>query len=260
MLGASAVAILSAVGMTAPAQDTGAQETVVVTGFRASLEKAQHLKRSALDSSDSILAEDIAKFPDMNVSESLQRIPGVSLARDSGEGREITVRGLSAQFTRVRINGMEVLSTGGGEDVNTSGGNSGVNRGRAFDFNVFASELFSALTVHKSASADVEEGSLGATVDMHTARPFDHPGFTFTAAGQMGYHQLGGSGAPRVAALISDTFLGGKRGVLVSGAYGMNNTLEEGVSDIRTADDMGNNQTSSTSLQFASVRTGAGTG
>ena len=235
-------------------------ETVVVTGFRQSLEKALDMKRTALDSSDSILAEDIAKFPDMNVSESLQRIPGVALARDSGEGREITVRGLSAQFTRVRINGMEVLSTVGGEDLNTSGGNSGVNRGRAFDFNVFASELFTALTVHKSASADVEEGSLGATVDMHTAHPFDHPGFTFTAAGQYGYHQLSSSSNPRVAALISDTFDNGHLGVLLSGAYAITNTLEVGTSDIRTQDDMGSGTASSSTNQFASVCTGAGTG
>lgn len=259
-IGASMVALLAVIGVTGAAYAQDMNEVVIVTGFRESLEKALDMKRTALDSSDSILAEDIAKFPDMNVSESLQRIPGVSLARDSGEGREITVRGLSAQFTRVRINGMEVLSTVGGEDLNTSGGNSGVNRGRAFDFNVFASELFTALTVHKSASADVEEGSLGATVDMHTAHPFDHPGFTFTTAGQFGYHQLAESSNPRVAALISDTFLGGHLGVLVSGAYAINNTLEEGSSDIRSQDDMGGGTASSTTYQFASVCTGAGTG
>ena len=233
-LGASAIAILAAVGTTAMAQDNGANETVTVTGFRASLEKAMDLKRTSLDSSDSILAEDIAKFPDMNVTESLQRIPGVSITREAGEGREIVVRGLGAQFTRVRINGMEALATGGGEDINTSTGNSGVNRGRGFDFNVFASELFQQLTVHKSNSADVEEGSLGATVDMHTAHPFDHPGFVFTASAQAQYQQVADNATPRVAALISDTFFGGHLGVLVSGAYAISDTLEQGVSNIRT--------------------------
>jgi hypothetical protein len=84
-------------------------ETVVVSGFRSSLEQSLDMKRRAMDSSDSILAEDIAKFPDLNVSESLQRIPGITLARDQGEGRQISVRGLNSTFTRVRINGMEAL-------------------------------------------------------------------------------------------------------------------------------------------------------
>ena len=88
-------------------------EEVVVTGFRGSLEKALELKKDSAVSSDSILAEDIGKFPDLNLSESIQRIPGVALARDAGEGRNISVRGLGPQFTRVRINGMEALSTTG---------------------------------------------------------------------------------------------------------------------------------------------------
>ena len=141
-LGASVVALLTIVGTGAAiAQEAGGIETVTVTGFRASLEKAMDMKRAALGSTDSILAEDIAKFPDLNVSESLQRIPGVAITRDSGEGRQITVRGLGPQFTRVRINGMETLTTVGGEDTNTSGG--GTNRGRGFDYNVFASDLYS---------------------------------------------------------------------------------------------------------------------
>ena len=109
-----------------------------------------------------IVAEDIADFPDQNLAESLQRIPGVSIDRDAGEGRQITVRGLGSDFTRVRLNQLEALATTGGTD--SSGG---ANRSRAFDFNVFASELFSRLTVRKSASAEVDEGSLGATVDLH---------------------------------------------------------------------------------------------
>src|SRR5579863_916949 len=96
---------------------TAPVENVVVNGFKASLERALDKKRDALDSSDSILAEDIAKFPDLNLSESIQRIPGVALARDEGEGREIQVRGLNSTFTRVRINGMEALATAGSSSV-----------------------------------------------------------------------------------------------------------------------------------------------
>jgi TonB-dependent receptor len=207
-------------------------ETVVVSGFKESLERALDMKRSALDSSDSILAEDIAKFPDLNVSESLQRIPGVTLARDGGEGRQISVRGLNSTFTRVRIDGIEALATTGSQDIQ-----GGANRGRSFDFNVFASELFSSLTVHKSSTADIEEGSLGATVDLRTAHPFDYNKFTLVSSFQAGYNDLSGAFNPRFAALASDTFLGGKVGVLLSGAYQIQNTLENGASSVRWQND-----------------------
>ena len=117
----------------------GELEEIVVTGFRASLAESLEIKRTTATAVDTILAEDIADFPDLNLAESLQRIPGVSIARDAGEGRQITVRGLGPQFTRVRINGMEALSTAGGTDAT-----GGTNRSRSFDFNVFASELFNS--------------------------------------------------------------------------------------------------------------------
>jgi TonB-dependent receptor len=213
-------------GSTAPV------EAVVVNGFRSSLEQSLDMKRQSLDASDSILAEDIAKFPDLNVSESLQRIPGITLARDQGEGRQISVRGLNSTFTRVRINGMEALATTGSEDVS-----GGANRGRSFDFNVFASELFSQLTVHKTASAEVEEGSLGATVDLYTAHPFDKPGFTLVTSGQAGYNDMSGAFNPRVAALVSDTFMGGRLGVLLSAAYQIQNANAAGSSSVRWQND-----------------------
>jgi iron complex outermembrane recepter protein len=231
MVGASAFAMLAIFGVSAAyAQDEGAIETVTVTGFRASLEKAMDLKRNALGSSDSIMAEDIAKFPDMNVSESLQRIPGVAINRDAGEGRQITVRGLGPLFSRVRINGMEAMSTAGGSDAS-----GGTNRGRQFDFNVFGSELFSGLTVNKSASASMEEGSLGATVDMHTALPFDYNKFVFTASASEGLNDLAGSMNPRGTFLVSNTFLGGRLGVLVSAAYTIRHSIEAGASTVRTS-------------------------
>ena len=212
--------------------DAAPVETVIVTGFRGSLDRALDQKRTALDSSDTILAEDIAKFPDLNLSESIQRIPGVALSRDEGEGRQIQVRGLNATFTRVRINGMEAMSTVGGEDSQ-----GGTNRGRAFDFNVFASDLFSAITVHKSASADLEEGSLGATVDLHTGHPFDHDGFTLALAGQAGYASLNGAFNPRVSGLVSDTLFGGQLGALFSFAVGSRNTLQVGFDTTRFEND-----------------------
>ncbi|WP_339472457.1 TonB-dependent receptor plug domain-containing protein, partial [Pseudomonas sp. EL_65y_Pfl1_R83] len=142
-------------------EDTG--QDIVVTGFRQSLQAALNVKKNSVAAVDSIVAEDIAKFPDQNLAESLQRIPGISIQRDGGEGRAITVRGLGAQFTRVRVNGMETVAT------STDGASA--NRDRAFDFNVFASELFSSLVVHKTAEASLDEGSLGAVVDLNTGNP-----------------------------------------------------------------------------------------
>ncbi|MFP3526998.1 TonB-dependent receptor plug domain-containing protein, partial [Pantoea sp. SIMBA_072] len=81
-------------------------EEITVTGFRDSLFKAREYKRLAMVSQDSILAEDIADFPDLNLADSLQRIPGISITREAGEGRQISLRGLGPDFTRVHINGM----------------------------------------------------------------------------------------------------------------------------------------------------------
>ena len=160
----STTALAAVAGMAAgqaDAQQVGQSEEIVVAGYRGSLERALNQKRNEVIASDAILAEDIGKFPDLNLSESIQRIPGVALARDGGEGKNISVRGLGPQFTRVRINGMEALGTTGSTDAN-----GGINRARNFDFNIFAADLFNAIVVQKTADAATEEGSLGATVDL----------------------------------------------------------------------------------------------
>ncbi|MFO1495792.1 MAG: TonB-dependent receptor [Lysobacterales bacterium] len=203
-------------------------DSIEVVSYRQSLQKAIDIKRDTTGQVDAIVAEDIGKFPDLNLAESLQRIPGVSIARDAGEGRNISVRGLDSQFTRVRINGMEALTTTGGTD--SSGG---ANRGRGFDFNVFASELFNSITVRKTAAAETEEGSLGATVDLQPARPFDYDGFTFAASSQLGYNDLNDSTDPRGAALISNTWADGTFGALLSVAYTSRELVEEGHSTVR---------------------------
>ncbi|WP_282296610.1 TonB-dependent receptor [Stenotrophomonas sp. PS02289] len=223
-----ALSIGLALGGAALAQEqtgTAATEldTVTVTGYRASVEKALDIKRGESGVVDAIVAEDIGKFPDLNLAESLQRIPGVVITREAGEGRNISVRGLGPDFTRVRINGMEALTTVGAGDQS-----GGTNRGRGFDFNVFASDLFSQLIVRKTASADVEEGSLGATVDLRTGRPFDYDGFTFAASGQASYNAMAEKADPRVAALVSNTWADNTFGALLSVAYSERQALEEG--------------------------------
>ena len=248
-----ALSIGLALSGTALAQDAGTTnptdlDTVTVTGYRASVEKALDIKRGEAGVVDAIVAEDIGKFPDLNLAESLQRIPGVVITREAGEGRNISVRGLGPDFTRVRINGMEALTTVGAGDQS-----GGTNRGRGFDFNVFASDLFSQLLVRKTASADVEEGSLGATVDLRTARPFDYDGFTFAASGQAGYNAMAEKANPRVAALISNTWADNTFGALLSVAYTEREVLEEGSNTGRWANGPSNGGFSATS-PFAAAR------
>ncbi len=241
LVAASVVAI--AVGSTsALAQDNAANPTaqdvadtsaadeteIIVTGFRQSLGAAINLKRESVGSVDAIVAEDIAKFPDQNLAESLQRIPGISIQRDGGEGRAITVRGLGAQFTRVRLNGLETVAT--------SSDGASANRDRSFDFNVFASELFSSLVVHKTAEASLDEGSLGAVVDLNTGNPLaGKTGFTLVGSAIGSYNDLSKKWGPRGAALLSWKSPDGTLGVAISATYSKYKTLELGNNTVRWA-------------------------
>ncbi|MGP7796586.1 TonB-dependent receptor [Sphingomonas sp. CLY1604] len=212
----------------APALDEGGAQDIVVTGFRESLSSAINIKRNQTATVDVIKAEDIAEFPDLNLAESLQRIPGVAISRVNGEGRNISVRGLGPDYTRVRINGMEAIGTTGGTD--NSGG---VNRGRGFDFNIFSSDLFNSLAVRKTATADVEEGSLGATVDLQTARPFDYKKPTAVISAQASYNDLARKATPRLSGLVTATSADGRFGVLLSVAYEERKLREEGANITR---------------------------
>lgn len=227
LMGAAAVGLMAG-SATAQEQDAtdeseARQETVVVTGFRQSLQQAIAVKRNETGIVDAISAEDIADFPDLNLAEALQRVPGVQIDRDGGEGRSISVRGLSSDFVRVQINGMEALATTGGRDGRA-------NRNRQFDFNVFAADLFTSVKVAKSQDARTDEGSLGATVQLRSAKPFDYDGFTFAAGAQASYNDLSEETDPRITGLVSNTWLDGRLGALVSVAYSTRNTFEEGSS------------------------------
>jgi TonB-dependent receptor len=243
--GAALALPLQALAQTATngTSDSQELEEVVVTGFRGSLNTALGQKREATAAIDSIVAEDIGKFPDSNLAESMQRIPGVTLSRtDGGEGRNISVRGLGASFTRVRINGMEGASQTGSSDIYGAG-----NNGRSFDFNIFPTEIFSSLTVRKTSSADVEEGSLGATVDLRAPRPFDYTDenvFSFTGRGV--YNSVSEDVDPRASMLWSKKF-GDTFGVLVSAAYQERFIREVGYSavDILSANTNANDLTPS---------------
>lgn len=200
------------------AQETDATQVdeIVVTGIRGALASALNEKRRSNTIVDVINAEDIADFPDANLAESLQRIPGVSIDRENGEGNSISVRGLGGDFTRVRLNGLETLSTSGASNADGA-----LRRDRGFQFNTFASELFNSLRVQKSADAATDEGSLGATVDLISGRPFDFDGHRIALSLQDAYYENGGTHNPRLALLASDRWDSkiGQFGLLGSVAY-----------------------------------------
>jgi iron complex outermembrane receptor protein len=205
-----------AVADPAPAPSAGDEDRgpdIVVSGYRQSLQRAQDLKRRAVGTEDDILATDIASFPDLNLAESLQRVPGITITRDSGEGRQIALRGLGADFTRTQLNGMEVLgNTASGMD-----NRGGVTRSRSFDYSLFASELFNRVSVQKSFSAEQDEGGIAGTVQLSSARPFDYAGtkFVISAKGQTNDNTSGVT--PRLVGLAS--VRSGDFGALVSVAY-----------------------------------------
>ncbi|RKF21161.1 TonB-dependent receptor [Altericroceibacterium spongiae] len=215
----------------AQAETAGTAETpdntIVVTGYRASLEQARDVKRNATIIQDSIVASDIAAFPDLNLAEALQRLPGVAINREAGEGRRVSLRGLGPDFTRVQLNGMEVLG-----NVDSPQDSRGQNsRDRAFDFNIFAAELFNRVDVQKSYSAEQTEGGLAGTVGLYTARPFDYDGTKFVVSAQGGTNTLTEDFQPRLTGLVSRNW--GDFGILVSAAYSHRKTREEGVDTYR---------------------------
>ncbi len=126
----------------------------------------------------------------------------------------------------MRLNGLEALSTAGT-------GTGGVNRSRGFDFNTFASELFSEVTVNKTQSAQMDEGSLGSTVDLRGSRPFDYDGFKATGSAQVGYGELTEEYDPRISALVSNTWADGTFGALLSASYSKRTVSEEGYNPVR---------------------------
>jgi TonB-dependent receptor len=144
-------------------------EEVVVTGFRQSLENSTAAKKESVGFADAIFAEDIGKFPDTNIAESFQRIPGIQISREiSGEGTTVAIRGLNTNFTRVLLNNAPVSVAQGPQEG--PGGN------REVPLDMFPPELFSKLEVFKTPSANMVEGGAAGTINLRMARPFDNEG------------------------------------------------------------------------------------
>ena len=202
-------------GATALAQDasTGADEAasaeeleeVVVTGIRYSLKRSMDLKRNDEGVMDAITAKDMGAFPDTNLAESLQRITGVSIDRERGEGKYVTVRGFGPAFNLVLLNGRQMPTTGGDS--------------RSFDFSNLASEGIASVQVFKSGKADVPTGGIGSTLNITTTRPLEDPGFKATFAASAMHDtstEEGDDWTPEISGLISNTFADDTIGIALS--------------------------------------------
>ena len=183
-------------------------EEVVVTGIRSSLKRAMDTKRDATGVVDAITAEDIGDFPDTNLAEALQRITGVAIDRDRGEGARVTVRGFGADFNLVTLNGRQMPTHSG--------------FGRSFDFGDIASESVSGVEVYKTAQASIPTGGIGATINVLTAKPLDNPGLRTSISAKGVKDQSSFTGdewTPEVAFLVSQTFMDDTVGISVTGSF-----------------------------------------
>lgn len=205
MATAIASAMLSVSGI-ALAQDDSVEE-VVVTGIKGSLQRAMDTKREAKGVVDAISAEDIGKFPDTNLAESLQRISGVSIDRQNNEGSKITVRGFGPDFNLVTLNGRQMPTNGSS---------------RSFEFSDLAAETVSGVDVYKTFSATRASGGIGALVNIKTARPLDNPGFKAAVGAKAVMdttNEVGDDITPEVSGIFSNTFADDTFGIAISGSY-----------------------------------------
>ena len=218
LAGTSALSLMG-MAQAAAAQDAPAEEVngdeIVVTGIRASLAASADIKREAQGVVDAISAEDIGKFPDTNLAESLQRITGVSIDRSNGEGSLVTVRGFGPEFNLVTLNGRQMPTAliGGGDNAPSS---------RSFDFDNIASEGIAGVEVYKSGRVTMESGGIGSIINLRTPRPLDKPGLRGSLAVKGVYDSSRNEGnpiTPEVSGILSTTFANDTIGILITGSY-----------------------------------------
>jgi len=204
------IAVATALGVTSysaiAAEDLEKEqdqvEIIEVTGIRSSVIKSMDIKRSSGGVVDAINSEDIGKFPDTNLAESLQRITGVSIDRKNNEGNQISVRGFGPSFNLVTLNGRQMPSAA----TNKQEGDSTAEQSRAFNFAELAADSVAGVEVYKTGKAYLPTGGIGATVNILTTRPLDTTGTNAFGSVKGVYDQsveTGDSVTPEVSALFS---------------------------------------------------------
>ncbi|WP_417624905.1 TonB-dependent receptor [Paremcibacter congregatus] len=194
LLASSSLIAFSGPARAAENGDETTLEEVVVTGIRGSLKQALDKKRDSNSIVDGINSLDIGKFPDKNVADSLQRVPGVSVDRIWGEGRDIFVRGTGSDLNRTLMNGQNVASAYWWANDNPS---------RGFNYSILASELVASLEVYKSPMAKLDEGSIGGAVNVITRRPMDLDPLTVMGSVEGQYSKLPDKIDPQASGLVS---------------------------------------------------------
>ena len=189
---ALAIAIASERLSAADAAATGATEHVEVVGQAASIDQALKEQRNSDNIESVVHADGVAQLPDANVAEAVQRLPGISVERDQGEGRFVSVRGLGPDLNSVTINGTLVPSPESAR--------------RAVALDVLPSELVQSLSVIKTLTPDMDANSLGGTVDVQSLSAFDHKGLFYTGTIEAGYNQNTHQTSPKFSGAISDRF------------------------------------------------------
>ncbi len=229
--GGSVIALLAgapafAQSAAAPAAGAETQSTIVVTGIRGSLQRSMNIKKKAVGVVDAISSEDIGKFPDSNLAQAMERIPGVTVSRalplnsatSTGDAAEITVRGFGPSFNETLYDERQI-ATGTGD--------------RSFDFSSVGADFVGEIDVRKTPDASLSSGAIGATVDIKFPKPFDHPGLHASASLSGSVNSRDGDVTPNEGFLISDTFGGNDQfGVLFDFASSEHKTDANHVSNV----------------------------
>ena len=217
---------LAGLGVMAPARSQDGSDEVIgevlVKGIRYSYQQAIEVKRNAIGVVDAISAEDVGKFPDKNLAEALQRVPGVVINREFGEGERVNIRGTDDALTKTLLNGHS-LSTADWLIVDQ------LDATRSFNYLMLPADLIAQAVVYKTSQADLEEGGIGGTVNVITRRPLDLPSITFLGKLEGAYTDLADEFDPQAAALVSWKNGEESLGLLLAGVYQERNIRRDGV-------------------------------
>ncbi len=219
-LTALSTAAMAQTAPTSTAKTADDATTVTVVGIRRSLQSSEAIKKNANGVVDSITAEDIGKFPDTNLAEAIQRIPGVTIDRNNNEGSRITVRGFGPEYNLVTLNGRSMPGSITDNSMSAT---------RSFDFENISADGIAGIDVYKTGRADVPSGGIGSTVDIRTARPFDYKGMKASLQVKAidDTSMTKTKVTPEISGLFSNTFDNGHLGFLVNGSYSERDSRQE---------------------------------
>jgi iron complex outermembrane receptor protein len=222
----SALASAVAIALYGGAGGVQAQQTtlepVLVTGIRASLAQSIERKRESATVMEVITAEDVGKFPDHNVAESLQRVPGVVINKEFGEGERVSLRGTAPNLTRTLLNGHGLATADWFilDQLNTT---------RSFNYLMLPSDIIGSVEVHKSSQADFEEGGIGGTINVITRNPLDLESMAFYGSAQVAYTDLADESTPQANLMFSWKNDAENLGILLAGVYQDRKIRRDGV-------------------------------